>query len=348
MKAVTVLSLMILFLWGCSLTDGGSPTPSRNTGTMDTTDIDEIPAGKYDGNWRVVYAHESGYESYQIGNEEPYLDELDNLQEIPDTTVLSVIKGDSIYIYFYDPEVDGDTVSLESIRLSDLNEYDTTGMESGLKSQIYDWTGAESVNFSFNDIGYHAVLIGDGNSLIIEFHYIFDFSYTAQAASETTSGTYAVSATNAYGLVRYDGVVPPDHWPTTIVQDTGDSGSPEELYGAWQMLYSDAEMAITIDLEITEGELTVTETVTAYYYDIDGDFITDTITGETLDLLLSESGITNPEVEYGSWELKEGQISVLWYGDTTPELLYYELYGEDLYISGSEGTMHFVRTEAVM
>lgn len=354
MKTTTVLTLLILLLWGCSLTDGDSHTPNRTTGTADTSSIDNIPAGKYDGNWRVTYAHESGYESHKIGNNDPYLDELDNLEPIPDSSVLAVIRGDSIYVYFYDNETDGDTFSLEPILFSDLDEYDTTGVLEGLTADIYEWTGAENVNFTFNNVGSHSILIGENYSLRIEFHYIFDFSYTAQLGTETSSGRYATSATLAYGLVRYDGVIPPDHWPKNYVIDTGDTddgsgggGSqiepPEaELYGSWQMLYEDPEMTITLELLLSEGAVTLTETVTAVNIDTDGDYVPDqTLTGSALEAWLNEWGIVNPEVETGIWKIKDGELSVLWTGDTVPESMPYELAGDILYITTSEGTLQF-------
>lgn len=346
MKTGTLLSLLlIIILWGCGLTDTDSNDPDRSTGT-DTTDI-ENSEGKYNGNWRVKYSHENGYEAHEIGDNEPYLDVLDNLEEITDSSVLAVIRGDSIHIYFYDEEVDGDTFAIEPITFMDLNEYDTTGMQGGFEQQIYNWTGAESVQFTYNDVASHSVLMGSGDAMRIEFYYNFDFNFAAQTAAGAVSGNYAASATNAYGLIRYDGVIPPDHWPENFVIDTGDTGGPQELYGSWRMMYKDPEMAITVDLLITDGEVTLTETITEIYIDINGDNIADqTLTGSEMDLVLAQEGITNPEIETGTWELNEDQISVLWEGDTVPELMPFQLNEGHLYISSSEGLMHFVKMEA--
>ncbi len=358
MKKHTVIEmvLILMILWGCNtLTndDSSGDTSGGTTTRPDTTVLGAAPVSTFDGNWRAIYAYDTSHVSYTQGGEVIYEDpgDSDGPDIITDSSVLAIIKGDSITVYWYE-EADGDTFSMEYLTYDVLSDFDTGWSVEDMKEEIYRMNSGDSVQFTINAAEFETRLISLGDTLTIEFIMDFDIDYTVQTSEGVISGNNQVMSLNTVRLVKYPSVIPPEDWPENFVVDSGADGDTngdtdatlQAIMGTWQADNSNAKMKIDTYLTVSFGQIAITEYISEIYVDTNNDgIVDDTLTGTEMDSLLTSENITNPEANVGTVRVEDGNLSILWEGSSVPEIVPYSLSESSLTLTVEAENIVFTR-----
>lgn len=205
MIAVATLFLLTLFV-SCSEDSSNAGTPSV------TPPPSYNPSGVYNGAWRFVGMHQYEYNeiSYDDPSKDDFYDEDSIRMTVSDTSVLLVIKDDSVTLYEYET---GDSYTIEKMVWTDLDEYDTVGRLDSLRIELEGRLMTEMITLSNYDPESIDSVGMINDTLVVQFGYVVDTDFSAVAGSETITGAVENGAASIYKLVEYSGTVPPASWP---------------------------------------------------------------------------------------------------------------------------------------
>lgn len=220
-KLLLLLLTAMLLFFACE-TDEGSPTSSnRRTDSGETLNGD----GTFDGPWRLVGEKGIGSNDFKF-NEKPDMNFLDvdsGSELYDDTSMLFVLRKDTIRGYMYEPEMNPDTFYIEEELIQDYNElkpdeYTEEGelvateenLMSSLKSRFMLDSVVDIIDYKIHILD-DMTLISDTLNITFGFRLTADFKVLKN--EEPLTGSYEGIMSMTYLAVSMEGNFPPDHWP---------------------------------------------------------------------------------------------------------------------------------------